>query len=57
MDSSFNHNLQKCGDKKIQMEMNGKCNAKNIHKLKRIRERNIGNYSEISNKLNELNNG
>jgi|TARA_R100000482_G_C5103903_1_gene137043 hypothetical protein len=44
-------------DRKIQIEMNGKCNAKNIQKLKSIRERNIGKYSEISNKLNELNNG
>ena len=44
-------------DRKIQIEMNGKCNAKQIDKLKSNRERQLLKYSEISNKLNELNNG
>jgi transposase-like protein len=44
-------------ERKIRIEMNGKCNAKQIQKLKNNRQRNIEKYSEISNKLNELNNG
>lgn len=56
---SLSNSRRKLGlvEKKIQIEINGKNNPKQIQKLKASRERHLERYREVSLILNEINNG